>query len=69
MKSMKSKKALLLAALALWAPLMMGCVYAHNYDENGNEMSQEQVEEAVQNIQESVEDEIRRAISEDDESE
>lgn len=48
---------LLLSALTL-----SGCVYAYNYDEDGNEMNKEQVEEAADNIRESIEAEIKDSI-------
>ena len=38
------------AALAVALLLQSGCVYAHNYDAQGNPMSREQVNEAMEGI-------------------
>ena len=54
MKYKKASITLFLMILMVCALLMSGCVYSHNYDENGNEMNKEQVEEAVDDIRESI---------------
>lgn len=46
---MKRKiRALIAVILAFSIMTLTGCVYAHNYDENGNEMNKEQVEEKIE---------------------
>ena len=35
-----------------------GCVYSHNYDENGNEMTEDEVNEAIDDIKENVKNDI-----------
>lgn len=63
MRSKKTIRNLLFTILILSTLTLSGCVYSHNYDENGNEMDKEQVEEAVDNIRENVEAEINDALS------
>ena len=40
-----------------------GCVYSHNYDENGNEMTEDEVNEAIDDIKENVKNDIDDALS------
>lgn len=45
---MKLEKAIrnrLLVILVLSTLILSGCIYSHNYDEDGNEMNKEQVDE------------------------
>lgn len=61
---MKLKKSIILFAILLLSTLVLsGCIYSHNYDENGNEMNREQVKETVDNIKESIQSEIKDALS------
>lgn len=63
---MKRKiRALIAVILAFSIMTLTGCVYAHNYDENGNEMNKEQVEEKMEDIKERIMHEIDNALSED----
>ena len=65
---MKLEKAIrnrLLVILVLSTLILSGCIYSHNYDEDGNEMNKEQVDEAVDDIRESIEAEINDALSSD----
>ena len=66
MKHKKASITLFLMTLMVCALLMSGCVYSHNYDENGNEMNREQVEEAVDDIRESIEHEMNKTHSPDE---
>ena len=51
---------LLLAGSILYTS---GCVYSHNYDENGNEMTEDEVNEAIDDIKENVKNDIDDALS------
>ena len=65
---MKLEKAIrnrLLVILVLSTLILSGCIYSHNYDEDGNEMNKEQVDEAVDDIRESIGAEINDALSSD----
>lgn len=63
MKIKNKIRVLIVAILAFNIMALTGCVYAHNYDENGNEMNKEQVEEAIDDIKESIMNEIDNALS------
>ena len=65
MKFRKVMRNLLLAILVLSTLALSGCIYSHNYDEDGNEMNKEQVNEAVDDIRERIEVEINDALSSD----
>ena len=45
MKLKKAIRNLLLVILVLSTLALSGCIYSHNYDEDGNEMNKEQVDE------------------------
>lgn len=51
-------KGLLFAVLVSSVLLMSGCIYSHNYDADGNEMSKEEVEETVKELEKELKDEI-----------
>lgn len=65
MKFKKAIRNLLLVILVLSTLALSGCIYSHNYDEDGNEMNKEQVDEAVDDIRESIGAEINDALSSD----
>lgn len=65
MKLKKAIRNLLLVILVLSTLALSGCIYSHNYDEDGNEMNKEQVDEAVDDIRESIEAEIKDALPSD----
>ena len=65
MKLEKAIRNLLLVILVLSTLALSGCIYSHNYDEDGNEMNKEQVDEAVDDIRESIGAEINDALSSD----
>ena len=65
MKLEKAIRNLLLVILVLSTLILSGCIYSHNYDEDGNEMNKEQVDEAVDDIRESIGAEINDALSSD----
>lgn len=65
MKFKKAIRNLLLVILVLSTLALSGCIYSHNYDEDGNEMNNEQVDEAVDDIRKSIEAEINNALSSD----
>ena len=51
---------LLLCLCMMWG--LGGCIYSHNYDENGNEMSEEDVRETIDSIKDDIKEEIDRAV-------
>lgn len=63
MKFKKAIRKLLLVILVLSILVLPGCIYSHNYDEDGNEMNKEQVDETLDDIKESIEAEINDAFS------
>ena len=65
MKFKKAIRNLLLVILVLSTLALSGCIYSHNYDEDGNEMNKEQVDEAVDDIRERIGAEINDALSSD----
>ena len=56
------KKVKICFVLLLVLCLLSGCVYAHNYDKEGNEMKKSEVQEAVESIKENIKEEIENLV-------
>lgn len=52
------KKILTIILLICIAGTLNGCIYSHNYDKDGNEMSESEVKEKIDEIKDEIKNEI-----------
>lgn len=57
------QKYAIILMIAMSILLTSGCVYSHNYDENGNEMTEDEVNEAINDIKKDIINDIDNALS------